>query len=481
MTIEACPRDGTAYYRPDELARAVRRLILALDAVLVVAAMALSAGLHVVLRDRIAGLREPPPFAHYVLVIYLAVPLWLGLVALFGLHRVFERTWTRFELFIDLLKMHVAGFVALSAALFFTQTTINRSLVAMFLACSMLLTYGSRSALGLWRRYQHGRGQTRTRLLLVGAAADVKRFADETAASALPPAIVGVLGPDATDGLPHLGAITDIERILHEEPLDHVLFFPPYHQPAEVSDALRACEVVGVPAGFAIPMVQPTDAPPQIVERFERPFMSFDAAPKSAERLAIKHAFDWLASLVGVIVLSPLLITVSLMILVTMGRPVFFLQTRAGVFGRQFRMIKFRTMVQDAEAKRDTLLEKNEMTGPVFKVTTDPRVTRLGRLLRKTSIDELPQLFNVIAGSMSLVGPRPLPIKEQQQIRGWHRRRLSMKPGITCIWQISGRSGIDFEEWMRLDERYIREWSLRLDLKILFKTIPAVLFARGAK
>jgi lipopolysaccharide/colanic/teichoic acid biosynthesis glycosyltransferase len=121
------------------------------------------------------------------------------------------------------------------------------------------------------------------------------------------------------------------------------------------------------------------------------------------------------------------------------------------------------------------------MTGPVFKVTTDPRVTRLGRVLRKTSIDELPQLFNVLAGSMSLVGPRPLPIKEQQQIRGWHRRRLSMKPGITCIWQISGRSGIDFEEWMRLDERYIREWSLRLDLKILFKTLPAVLFARGAK
>jgi lipopolysaccharide/colanic/teichoic acid biosynthesis glycosyltransferase len=138
-------------------------------------------------------------------------------------------------------------------------------------------------------------------------------------------------------------------------------------------------------------------------------------------------------------------------------------------------------MVQDAESKRDTLLDKNEMTGPVFKVTTDPRVTRLGRVLRKTSIDELPQLFNVLAGSMSLVGPRPLPIKEQQQIRGWHRRRLSMKPGITCIWQISGRSGIDFEEWMRLDERYIREWSLRLDLKILFKTLPAVLFARGAK
>jgi exopolysaccharide biosynthesis polyprenyl glycosylphosphotransferase len=414
-------------------------------------------------------------------VVDLAVPLWLALVALFGLDRVFERTWTRFELLVDLIKLHVAGFIALSAAVFFTQATINRSLVAMFLGCSFLLMYAWRSVLGMWQRYQHGRGQARTRLLLVGAAADVKRFADETGTTSLPPAIVGVLGPEATDGIPHLGALADIERVLHDEPLDQVLFFPPYHQPAEVAEALRACEVVGVPAGFAIPMVQPTDAPPQIVERFDRPFMSFDAAPKSTERLAIKHAFDWVASLLGVLILSPVLLVVSILILATMGRPIFFLQSRAGLFGRQVRRIKFRTMVQDAESKRDTLLDKNEMTGPVFKVTTDPRVTRLGRVLRKTSIDELPQLFNVLAGSMSLVGPRPLPIKEQQQIRGWHRRRLSMKPGITCIWQISGRSGIDFEEWMRLDERYIREWSLRLDLKILFKTLPAVLFARGAK
>jgi exopolysaccharide biosynthesis polyprenyl glycosylphosphotransferase len=459
----------------------LRRLVLVGDVVLVVAALALAAGLHAALRTRYGMFKVPPRFDEYAMIVYLSVPLWLSLMAVFGLHRVFERTWTRFELFIDLLKVHVAGFIALSSALFFTQTTINRSLVAMFLGCSLLLTYASRSVLGMWQRYQHDRGQMRTRLLLVGAAADVKRFADDTSIASLPPTIVGVLGPDSAENLRHLGALADIERILHDEPLDQVLFFPPYHQPAEVAEALRACEVVGVPAGFAIPMVQPTDAPPQIVERFDRPFMSFDAAPKSAERLAIKHAFDWVASLLGVLVLSPLLLVVCVLILLTMGRPIFFLQSRAGLHGRQFRMIKFRTMVQDAESKRDSLLDKNEMTGPVFKVTTDPRVTRLGHVLRKTSIDELPQLFNVLAGSMSLVGPRPLPIKEQQQIRGWHRRRLSMKPGITCIWQISGRSGIDFEEWMRLDERYIREWSLRLDLKILFKTLPAVLFARGAK
>jgi lipopolysaccharide/colanic/teichoic acid biosynthesis glycosyltransferase len=160
---------------------------------------------------------------------------------------------------------------------------------------------------------------------------------------------------------------------------------------------------------------------------------------------------------------------------------VFFSQTRAGLHGRQFSMFKFRTMVRDAETQQASLGKHNEMTGPVFKIADDPRVTRLGRFMRKSSIDELPQLVNVLLGQMSLVGPRPLPIREQQSIRGWHRRRLSMKPGITGIWQISGRNDVDFEQWMKLDQRYIDEWSLRLDLVILAKTLPVVLLRRGAR
>jgi lipopolysaccharide/colanic/teichoic acid biosynthesis glycosyltransferase len=144
-------------------------------------------------------------------------------------------------------------------------------------------------------------------------------------------------------------------------------------------------------------------------------------------------------------------------------------------------MLKFRTMEREAEERRDALLARNEMSGPVFKVSDDPRVTWLGRWLRKFSIDELPQLANVLFGSMSLVGPRPLPIREQQEIRGWHRRRLSMKPGITGLWQVSGRNDVDFEEWMKLDLRYVDEWSLRLDAWILLKTIPAVLLGKGSR
>jgi lipopolysaccharide/colanic/teichoic acid biosynthesis glycosyltransferase len=178
--------------------------------------------------------------------------------------------------------------------------------------------------------------------------------------------------------------------------------------------------------------------------------------------------------------LSPLLIAVSLCILVSMGRPVFFVQERAGTRGRSFRMFKFRTMVVDAEARKASLRDQNMMGGPVFKLRNDPRVTRLGKLLRTTSIDELPQLFNVLMGQMSLVGPRPLPRTEQESIFGWHRRRLSMKPGITGLWQVSGRNSIPFEQWMELDLEYVDHWSWREDMRILLKTIVVLLQRRGA-
>jgi lipopolysaccharide/colanic/teichoic acid biosynthesis glycosyltransferase len=164
-----------------------------------------------------------------------------------------------------------------------------------------------------------------------------------------------------------------------------------------------------------------------------------------------------------------------------MGRPVLFAQDRAGLRGRRFRMYKFRTMVRDAEVHREALAARNEMGGPVFKIARDPRVTTLGRFLRRTTIDELPQLFNILSGSMSVVGPRPLPVKEQQQIVGWHRRRLMMKPGLTCLWQIGGRSDVSFEDWMKLDLDYIDTWSLALDFAIILKTVPAVLLGRGAR
>ena len=189
---------------------------------------------------------------------------------------------------------------------------------------------------------------------------------------------------------------------------------------------------------------------------------------------------DAAISLAVLILLCPLMALVALLIKLTSPGPVLFVQNRVGMNQRQFKLYKFRSMVADAEDRKFALEHLNERDGPAFKIENDPRITRIGRFLRKTSIDELPQLFNVLSGEMSLVGPRP-PLPDEVRKYEWlFRKRLSVKPGITCIWQISGRNSVSFDRWMQMDHEYIENWSLWLDLKILFKTIPAVLTSRGA-
>ena len=181
------------------------------------------------------------------------------------------------------------------------------------------------------------------------------------------------------------------------------------------------------------------------------------------------------------ILLAPLFFVVAVLVKCTSPGSVLFRQTRVGLNKRQFQIYKFRTMIANAEQIQDELLPMNEMVGPVFKITNDPRVTPLGRVLRKTSIDELPQLFNVLKGEMSLVGPRAMSLRDYQLFdQDWQRRRFSVKPGITCLWQVNGRSSIPFEKWMELDMQYIDKWSLWLDFKILARTVPAVLRGTGA-
>ncbi len=468
---------------------ALRKLHLVLDAAVSVVAMVLAFGAHVALRDQIPALKVPPPFHMYALLASLTLPMWLALIALLGLHRSFERPWSRGALLLELIKLHMLGFVGLTLAVFATQTIINRSLVVLFLASSLLLMYGQRAIINAWVRFQHRRGHGQEQILLVGSpSAQMAAFINAAESDILSANVVGFLGEEMSgeaseewERPERLGPLHEIEAVLHKHAIDQVIFFAPSDRPESVPDALRQCEVVGVPASFSIDLAQQARATPRVVYLHDHAFISFDVAPKGHAALAIKHALDGIAAGIGILLLSPILVLTALAILITMGRPIFFIQERAGLFGRRFRMMKFRSMERDAEARRSALQDVNEMDGPVFKVSNDPRITRLGSFLRKTSIDELPQLFNVLGGTMSLVGPRPLPRKEQEQIRGWQRRRLSMKPGITGLWQVSGRSDIAFEEWMALDLRYIDEWSLGFDLRILLSTAPVVLFGRGAR
>jgi exopolysaccharide biosynthesis polyprenyl glycosylphosphotransferase len=196
-----------------------------------------------------------------------------------------------------------------------------------------------------------------------------------------------------------------------------------------------------------------------------------------------KGIIDFAGSLAMILALSPVMILAAIAVRLSSQGPIFFRQQRAGLNGRPFTMLKFRSMVTNAEQLKQELAALNEMSGPVFKVTNDPRVTKVGRFLRKWSIDELPQLFNVLRGEMSLVGPRPLPLDEVARFDDLaHRRRLSVRPGLTCIWQVRGRNNVsDFKEWVRLDLEYIDNWSLWLDIKILLMTIPAVVTGAGAK
>jgi len=194
-----------------------------------------------------------------------------------------------------------------------------------------------------------------------------------------------------------------------------------------------------------------------------------------------KNVFDRVAAAILLAAISPIIVMVAFLIKVTSKGPVLFKQVRQGFRGRPFSLYKFRTMVSNAEQLKAELEVLNEMDEVVFKIENDPRITRLGRVLRKWSIDELPQLFNVLKGEMSLVGPRPMLHTEIDEFRYWQRRKLSVKPGLTCLWQISGRSNLRFEEWMQLDLEYIDNWSLSLDLRILLSTISVVLTAKGAK
>jgi exopolysaccharide biosynthesis polyprenyl glycosylphosphotransferase len=209
------------------------------------------------------------------------------------------------------------------------------------------------------------------------------------------------------------------------------------------------------------------------------PAMVYRSDPESHVPLLVKSVMDRFGALVGLILTAPVMLIAALMIKLDSRGPVFFKQTRLGLNGRPFSMLKFRTMCSDAEIRKTGLLEKNEMSGPVFKIKRDPRVTRTGRLLRKFSIDEFPQFINVLVGEMSLVGPRPPLPQEARRFQPWQHRKLSVRPGLTCLWQVNGRNNIDFDEWMQLDLHYIDNWSLWLDAKILAKTVPAVLKGSG--
>jgi len=378
--------------------------------------------------------------------------------------------------------------IMILAYLVFPLVTSRVLLLASFLYAFPLLLIKEltiRRLLSLWRI----QGRNLINVLLVGEDEELIRDIRQELESnpMLGMRAIGVLIENERSvkelgGIPYLGSIRDLARVLEEDVIDCVLFLKYESCLKPIEDAMWECEERGVEVLVKIEILRRKISSVVIEHICAIPFLGFRTGPQDFAALMVKHALDRVLSAALLIILSPLFILVPILIKTTSPGPALFRQKRVGLNGRPFTLYKFRSMVHDAEAQRSNLASLNEMQGPVFKISEDPRITTLGKFLRKTSIDELPQLWNVLRGDMSLVGPRPLPDDEAKKIHGWHRRRLSFKPGITCIWQVEGRNRIvDFNDWVEMDLRYIDQWSLGLDFQLLLKTIPAVIFCRGAK
>jgi exopolysaccharide biosynthesis polyprenyl glycosylphosphotransferase len=274
-----------------------------------------------------------------------------------------------------------------------------------------------------------------------------------------------------------------LSGLLHEHAVNLVVVSLAAADLNKISDLLLVCEREGVEVVLRPGLL--TSSPYRLVSEVfaGEPVFLFRAQAASPNQLLAKQLIDYVGALALLIVLSPLLLLIAAAIRIGSSGPILYRQQRAGLNGKPFTLYKFRSMKRDAEMEKEALAKQNEMKGPVFKMRRDPRVTRLGGILRRHSMDELPQLWNVLKGEMSLVGPRPLPLEEVRRFEDdAHRRRLSVKPGLTCLWQISGRNDIaDFKDWVRLDLAYIDQWSLWLDVKILIATIPVSLFGRGGR
>ena len=280
--------------------------------------------------------------------------------------------------------------------------------------------------------------------------------------------------------IPMIGHPEQLSAIIANSQVDLIICALDNEDSQYIQSIFKTASEMGVP----ISLVPDLTTSPQVRVRpayiNALPMMLYHSVADNQFKLFTKSSIDKIGAMVGIILFAPFMFLIALAIKIEDRGPIFFRQVRSGINGKQFQLFKFRTMCVNAEEKKKELEQLNEMSGPVFKIKNDPRVTRVGSILRKTSMDELPQFFNVLLGDMSLVGPRPPLPKEVAQYEQWQHRRLSVKPGVTCTWQVSGRNNIDFEDWMKLDLEYIDKWSLWNDTKIIAKTIPAVMKGSGA-
>ncbi len=432
------------------------------------------------------GLGPIYPLADYLPLLVFIVPLWLVVFHGFGLYGRKSARTLKTELSRIIQAIATCGlllaFMIFAAKLDFVSRPV---ILAFVLLSGGMVTAGRAIVRALFLDTA-----TRRRILIAGGFDEVVNAALRVDAHQdWGLEVVGL----ATDGRwvagsqvnrRVVGSYRDIPTIVQREVIDEVLFATAVGRVDDLKQlepVFLQLEELGVVTRVAVNFLPQSMSDLSFDELSDMPMLTFSTAPRDELLLFVRRCFDLTLSVWLLVLLSPILLAIALAIKVSSNGPVLFRQVRCGLHGRPFTFLKFRSMQLNAEALKSSLAEFNEMDGPAFKMTNDPRLTSIGGFLRRTSLDELPQLWNIFVGDMSFVGPRPSVVDEVRQYEPWQRRRLSMKPGLTCLWQVSGRSELTFEEWMRLDLEYIDNWSLWLDLKIAFLTIPAVLKGRGAK
>ncbi len=425
----------------------------------------------------------------YLIVLLFVVPIWCISLYFSGAYRQW-RTRTVADIAFMILKAAALTAIGFGTSAFlFKLKFVSRAFFLIFLALSLIFILVEKLSIFLVMRYARRQGHNFRRLLIVGAGNRAAQFIKKiNAHKEWGFRIVGAVDYEESysgkeidgTGVMVIGLLEDIPKILKSYSVDEVIFIVPRSQLNLIENSIYVCETLGVRASLAADLFEMRLAKAYLTELEGTPLVTFETTVAREWQRFIKRAIDIIVSGLGMIIISPLLLIVAILIKVTSPGRIFFFQKRVSLNNRKFVLYKFRSMYEGAHRKQGELAGKNMMKGPVFKVKDDPRISPIGKFMRKFSIDELPQLFNVFVGHMSLVGPRALPAYEVAKLEPWQRRRLSMRPGLTCLWQIGGRNKIGFDEWMKLDLQYIDNWSLWLDIKILAKTIPVVLFGKGA-
>ena len=417
------------------------------------------------------------PFANYQWILVVIMPFGPILLDLQGFYQS-PLVKTKWKSFIQIIQAMVYLSILVSGCVIFLRLPlVSRAVPLIFIVvATFVLLVKERIIIASVRR-RAIRGELREKILLAGVPQDIALL--ERSFTTEQRLLMEIADRIDIEKQP----LSDLVEAMHRHAVTRVVFAAGHSQFNRIEEAIGACEVEGVPAWLVANFIQTSIAKPDFDAFAGTPMLVFRSTPEVSWALLIKGIIDRVGAFIALLVFAIPMLVVALVIRLTSKGPPIFRQERAGKHGKPFTMYKFRSMSDDAEQRRADLLPFNQMRGPVFKVEHDPRITPFGRWLRRTSIDEMPQLVNVLMGDMSLVGPRPLPLYEVEKFENTaQRRRLSVKPGLTCLWQIRGRNEVnDFRDWVKLDLEYIDKWSLGLDFKILLRTVPAVVFGSGAK